>query len=42
MKPFNHSGRLVSVKNNIVNAASNDDYNQNKTLIVNSHKIYIS
>ena len=41
-RPFNHFEGLVSIKNNIVNVASNDDYDQNITLIVNSRKIYIS
>ena len=41
-KPLNYFERLVSVKNNIVTATSNEDYNQNITLIVNSRKIYIS
>ena len=41
-KPFNHFERLVSVKNNIENATSNDDYSQNITLIVNNRRIYIS
>ena len=41
-KPLNYFERLVLVKNNIENATSNDNYSENKTLIVNSRKMYIS
>ena len=40
-KPLNYFERLVSVKNNIVNATSNGDYNQNITLIINNLRMYI-
>ena len=40
--PLNYFERLVSVKNNIVNGTSNDDYSPNITLIINNCKIDIS
>ena len=40
-KLLNYFERLVSVKNNIENVTSNDDYTQNITLVVTSHKILI-
>ena len=40
-KPFNHFERLVSVKNNIENVISNDNYNNDITLFVNNCRILI-
>ena len=40
-EPLNYFERLVSLKNNIVNSINNDNYNNDITLLVNNHKIYI-